>query len=158
MIMEKEKNQENSNSHRPYRGHQSYINYLGRYVGVFEDVINKKLTSVVGFKKCFPESVHSFDKEIKKHVGHSTSEKMEKTLKRTGITLAFNGSNCLLYELCRHIRNSYCHLLLEIDGDKLKVIDKSRGKITSTGYLPKKVLIDFVKSIVNEYENSFKKK
>ena len=57
-------------------------------------------------------------------------------------------------------RNSYCHLLLEIDEDedKLRVIDKSRGKTTSKGTLSKKALVDFVKTIVNEYENLFKKK
>ena len=49
-------------------------------------------------------------------------------------------------------------MLLEVDGDTLKVIDKSRGKLTSDGWLPKKNLLVFIKLIVEEYEESFKVK
>lgn len=158
--MKKEKKQRRGETPKPYRGHQSYVNYLGRFVGVFEDVINKQRTSEREFKKLFPSSYRLFKSEIKNHVGHSTSGTLDEVLKREMVSLAYNGSNCLIYELCRHIRNSYCHLLWEIDEDedKLRVIDKSRGKTTSKGSLSKKALVDFVKTIVNEYENLFKKK
>ena len=154
--MGKSKNKKRKGTPQPYRGHKSYINFLGRFVGVFEDIINKQLTAETEIKKRFPNSANYFNNNIRRHVGHSTSDKMDKVLNRKGITLAYNGSNCLLYELCRHIRNSYCHMLLEVDGDILKVHDKSKGKITSRGYLLKETFLDFVKSMVNEYENSFK--
>ena len=156
--MEKNKSKKQKDSSKAYRGHLSYVSYLGKYVGVFEDSINKQLTAEVELKKKYPNSACYFRNNIKRLVGHSTSEKLEKTLKGRKITLAYNGSNCLMYELCRHIRNSYCHMLLEIDGDKLKIVDKSRGKLTSSGYLLKDILVDFIKMIVNEYENSFKQK
>ena len=41
--MKKEKKQRKGETPKPYRGHQSYVNYLGRFVGVFEDVINKAI-------------------------------------------------------------------------------------------------------------------
>ena len=147
------------NSHNPqaYKGHIQYVNNLGRFVGAFEDVINKRITSEKKFKEKFPQTYLIYYKEIKKYVGHSTIDTIPSVLqRRMGVTLVYNGSNCLVYELCRHIRNSFCHMLLEVDGNVICVIDKSKGnRFSSKGTLTKKTFLNFVKSLVQEYESSF---
>ena len=141
------------NTPQLYKGHKSYINYLGRFVAVFEDVINKQMTSEQQFKNEFPQSFLTFQNRIKKNVGHATRDNLSKVLNRKNITLAYNGNNCLVYELCRHIRNSFCHLMLEVDGNKMKIIDKYRNKLSSDGWIDKDTFLSFIKSVVNEYEN-----
>ena len=133
-----------------YKGHKAYINYLGKYVAIFEEIIKNQITSDNAIKRQFPDSYKIYNAKIKKHVGHATIRKINTVLHRNGITLAYNGSNCLIYELCRHIRNSFCHQLLEVSGDKLYVYDKHNRNFSSN-----KTLIEFIKSIVKEYENQY---
>ena len=139
-----------------YKGHKPYITYLGKFVAIFEEVVNKQLTAERDFKIKYPHSYQIFDKQIRKNVGHATIDTIPKKLTRVNITLVYNGSNCLIYELCRHIRNSFCHMLLEIDSidsNTIKIIDKSRNKISSNGSIDKSVFLSFIKTIVEEYEN-----
>ena len=129
---------------------------MGKFVAAFEDAINKQLTAEMNLKNHFPQSYGIFRSEIKKYVGHSTIDDISKTLGKREVTLAYNGGNCLVYELCRHLRNSFCHLLLEISEDMVIVRDKSRGsKLSSDGCLNKDTLIRFIKSVITEYEESF---
>lgn len=137
-----------------YKGHKQYINSLGRFCAVFEIAIRNRITGDKQFALAYPQSYAVF-KTFKQSLGHAKASEIDNVLStRRNVTLAYCGNNSLVYELCRHVRNSVCHMLLKVEDDNLYIYDKSFGKTTCKGYIQKKKVLSFINSIVREYEQS----
>ncbi len=137
-----------------YNGHQSYLIILAKFVAIFELCISKRIVREKDFIIKFPNSYDVFKKDIKKKVGFASLNKQEVVLGRKGVSLAYNKTSCLVYDLCRHIRNSFCHMLIQIDEqtNNIYIYDQYRGMSTSKGWLLKKDFLNFIKTLISAYE------
>lgn len=135
-----------------YNGHKSYITDLGKFCAIFELEIKNRITGDQQFALTYPETYTKF-KAFKNNLGHAKTNDINDVInRRKGITLAYSGSNSLAYELCRHIRNSVCHMLPSVERDKILINDKYRGRISCKGSINKRLFLDFIRSLIREYE------
>ena len=140
---------------KPYKGHGSYLTEVAKFCAIYELEINRRTIREKEFSIAFPRCFSRFKQTIKKHIATASSEEIPKVLTKKHITLAFNVSSCQIYDLCRHIRNSFSHMLLEIDtNDRILIIDKYHLKQTSSGSLNKSEFLEFIRCLIVDYETS----
>ena len=71
-------------------------------------------------------------------------------------TLFFTKSKTQVLDFCRHLRNAFCHALLEKNQPQkgfLSIKDKSYGKYTCIGYLEYEIVKRFMLELIKSYES-----
>lgn len=67
-------------------------------------------------------------------------------------TLYCTKRNCLVLDFMRHLRHSFCHALLKKEGKAYLLVDNYRGRVSCRGYLPSKLVVDFLTQLNQECE------
>ena len=140
---------------KPYCGLEDALEVFAKFVIVYEEKI-AKLRNYTDFKVEFPRTSKIFDNKIHHCVKYVKCCDMKNIKTYAKYTLFFAKKNYQVADLCRHLRNSFAHALIETDGMKLFITDVNNKKQTSSsGYLDKSLIISFLTELINEYEESF---
>lgn len=139
------------NNNDKYNGLKSDLNLLAKFVYLYESKI-KRYSTEKEFKTNFPNAFYVYKYELDKRIRPATKKDIQSLSPNDTITLYITSGRYKVYDLCRHLRNSFSHALLEKEGKELKIIDKSGSCNTSIGYLQYKFIVDFLKEIIAVYE------
>lgn len=144
-----------SQAAKPYCGLKDVLGEFAKFVIIYEEEI-VKLRKYSAFKEKFPRASKIFEKEIHYNVKYAKCCDIGNIKVHAKYTLFFAKNNYQVADLCRHLRNSFAHALMEIDDEKLFIKDVNNKKqTTSSGYLDKSLLISFLTELIKEYEEYF---
>ena len=112
------------------------------------------MTKLADFSARYNKSYEiSLKNKLKNHIKYARRKEILNLIDRERYTLHMTKQKFLIWDLCRHIRNSFAHALIFIDKDKLMITDKHCGRLTTSGYLNYKHVKEFIVMIINEHEN-----
>lgn len=142
---------------KTYNGLENDLALFAKFVFIYESIIghNPKLSELGNIIGC---AINCFDSKIKKYVQRSDIKSIEQSLDFTSCssnkTLLLTCSSSLFVDVCRHLRNSFCHSLLTKEGDVIYIRDfyNSKRIYSSNGYLPYNDLKEFVTILIENYE------
>lgn len=150
-------NQSEKKSSIPYNGLKSDYNTLAKFVYIYEKEI-KGLNSESQFSQKYSQAFCVFKNKLKENIKNATQEELIQEVEESKKhTLYFTKYKFQVWDLCRHLRNSISHAIIEkgeIEKRKkiIKIPDKYRGKFTSKGYLDYSSIKEFIVKLENEYE------
>lgn len=150
-------NQSEQNSVFPYNGLKSDYNALAKFVYIYEKEI-KNLNSESQFSQKYPQAFNVFKHHLKGSIKYATQEDLNQEVEDSKkYTLYFTKHKFQVWDLCRHLRNSISHAIIEKgEMEKRKkiiiILDKYRGKVTSKGYLDYSSIKEFVIEMIKKYE------
>lgn len=136
-----------------YNGLKSNLNNYAKFIFIYETEI-KNISNLSKFIEYFNASYNIFfELKLKNQIKYVKKKEIDDLNGNDNYTLFFTKQKFQIWDLCRHFRNSFVHGSLSLDGDKLIIKDKNHGKLTSDGYLSSKSLKEFIKKVIEEYEN-----
>lgn len=140
----------------PYNGLKSDMNTLAKFVFIYEKKIKYK-SRVDEFAEVSTEASHVFKRNIQPLVKFATKEEISNQNDFSKQTLFFTGDGkAQIYNFCRHLRNSFGHAILEKNNNLIFVNDEdSRARKTAVGFLPYKIVKEFIVPIIQAYETEF---
>lgn len=59
-----------------------------------------------------------------------------------------------IWDMCRHLRNSFSHGLLNVSENHVIITDKHLKRLTATGFLDYISVKEFIVEIIKEYESN----
>lgn len=140
-----------------YNGLQNKMSFFAKFCFIYEHDIKEMMTNG-DFKSRFGAAFELYEHDIKCHARHTKEEEFDIVANYAQFTLFFTQGRSHVLDFCRHLRNSFCHGILKKDDKKLIINDKKNKKgkeqKTSKGYIEYKTVEQFVKEIVNMYENN----
>lgn len=141
-----------------YNGVYNDLKLFAQFVYIYENKI-KYFNRESDFKVFSKNAFYEF-KIIRKSIKYLKIDEISKQYNSTQKTLFFTKSKTKVLDFCRHLRNAFCHALLEKNQPKngfLTIEDKRYGKYSCIGYLEYELVKRFMLELINRYESDFKK-
>ena len=144
---------------KKYNGLVKDMNSFAKFIYIYESQI-KALNSFDDFSHHFSEASNIFIHSIRHYIRYASiddlNNKKEKVLVEKGKqTLFFTKSKVQVIDFCRHLRNSFCHALLNKDANALSVPDCKGKTVTSKGHIEYSLIKKFIAALVHEYESKY---
>lgn len=135
-----------------YNGLESDLKTLAKFVFIYETRL-KNMHTERSFRDLYPKTFVVF-LNIKKAMSFAKSSELNDNSIRLirNATLYFTKRNCLVLDFMRHLRNSFCHALLKKEEKAYLLVDNYRGRVSCRGYLPSKLVVDFLAQLNQECE------
>ena len=136
----------------PYNGLDSDLKTLAKFVFIYETRL-KNMHTERSFRNLYPKKLVVF-LNMKKAMSFAKSNELNDNSIRPirNATLYFTKRNCLVLDFMRHLRNSFCHALLKKEEKAYLLVDNYRGRVSCRGYLPSKLVVDFLAQLNQECE------
>lgn len=150
-------NQSEQNLSLPYNGLKSDYNTLAKFVYIYEKEI-KNLNTESQFSQKYSQAFYVFKHHLKGSIKYATLEELSQDVANSKkYTLYYTKHKFQVWDLCRHLRNSISHAIIEKgEMEKRKkiiiILDKYRGKVTSKGYLDYSSIKEFIVEMIKKYE------
>lgn len=135
-----------------YNGLQSDMNTFAKFVYIYEKQI--KLQSKADDINIISQQAGYLFKTMQKKMKYLTKKEIKEQRFSACYTLYFTKYKVQWVDYCRHLRNSFVHGNLKINGNELYIADKNRNNATCTGYLEYGLVKKFVVQIINGYEQN----
>ena len=134
-----------------YNGLESDLRNFAKIIFIYESKI-KFYSTEIDFETDFPNAFKLYKNNLQGFIKYATKNDIPNLLPCKTKTLYFTKTKNQAIDLCRHLRDSFSHALLKRNGSHLMITNKSKGTISSTGYLQHKSIMDFLKVMITEYE------
>lgn len=141
-----------------YNGISNDLKTYAQFVYIYENRI-KNFNRESDFIE-FSENAFNEFKNIRKSIKYLKIDEILKQNNFAQYTLFFTKSKTQVLDFCRHLRNAFCHTLLEKNQPKkgfLTIEDKRYGKYSCIGYLEYELVKRFMLELIKRYESDFKK-
>ena len=135
-----------------YNGLNDDLNSLAKFVYIYADEI-QSLKKEKEFGSKYPNAYKVFKNKLQRNMKFATCKEIANLKEEKKHTLFFTGSKAQTIELCRHLRNSFSHGLLNNQSSQLMIFDKDKGSYTSKGYLNCNDVKEFIEGIIKDYES-----
>lgn len=143
---------------KTYNGLENDLVLFAKFVLIYESIMGSnpklsKLGEIIG------HAINCFDLKIKKYVQRTDIKNIEQGIDFTSCTsnktLFLTCYSSLFVDVCRHLRNSFCHSLLTKNKDIIFIRDfyKHKRMYSSNGYLPYNDLKEFISILIEDYEH-----
>ena len=135
-----------------YNGLETDLKTLAKFVFIYETRL-RNLHTERSFRDLCPKTFVVFF-NIKKAMSFAKSSELNDNSIRPirNATLYCTKRNCLVLDFMRHLRNSFCHALLKKEEKAYLLLDNYRGRVSCRGYLPSKLVVDFLAQLNQECE------
>lgn len=147
----------NMNHSIHYNGLESDYKTFAKFVYIFETQI-RLYNSLSEFSIKFHRTADYFYRSVQKYILYTSIDKINgigELVKKGKQTLFFTKSKYQLYDFCRHLRNSFCHALIQRNETVLSVPDMKGKKIlTSKGSIEYPIAVEFFRTLIAEYESN----
>jgi hypothetical protein len=140
-----------------YNGLKEKLELFAKYVFIYENVI-KMQNSNQSFRDTFPSAFAIYEKRMKSIIFETNIKEINKNLfnqtkfyqKEFAQTKPKSNR---LSSFCFHLRNSFSHGLLNINGERYNIIDQNRyNKESAFGELDITLVDEFLDMIIKDYE------
>ena len=137
-----------------YNGLKGDLNSLAKFVFIYEQEIKTLTGGAASFAALSSNGSNLFRIKLQHLMKYATIDEIKTGITFAKRTLFFTKSSTQIFDFCRHLRNSFSHGLIKKEGRNLYITDK-KGKsvITSTGYLEHSLVIEFISTVINDYEH-----
>lgn len=135
-----------------YNGLETDLKTLAKFVFIYETRL-RNLHTERSFRDLYPKTFVVF-LNIKKAMSFAKSSELNDNSIRPirNATLYCTKRNCLVLDFMRHLRHSFCHALLKKEEKAYLLVDNYRGRVSCRGYLPSKLVVDFLTQLNQECE------
>lgn len=135
-----------------YNGLETDLKTLAKFVFIYETRL-RNLHTERSFRDLYPKTFVVF-LNIKKAMSFAKSSELNDNSIRPirNATLYCTKRNCLVLAFMRHLSNSFCHALLKKEEKAYLLVDNYRGRVSCRGYLPSKLVVDFLAQLNQECE------
>ena len=138
-----------------YNGLKDDLNSLAKFVYIYETEIKNMPGGLKDFSHRHIEAYNIFmKKKLNRKMKYATTKEIVSLTGSEKFTFHMTKHRFQIWDLCRHLRNSFAHGLLSISENHIEIADKHLGRITAVGYLDYASVKEFVIGIINEYENN----
>ena len=136
-----------------YNGLKNDLNSFAKFIFIYETEI-KYISGLPEFSYKFAKSYNTFLKNKKKlKIKYATIKEIKDLTDNQKYTFYMTKHKFQIWDLCRHIRNSFSHAKLLINQTDFIIKDMKNKDITAIGTLNYKLIKEFIIEIINEYEN-----
>ena len=139
-----------------YNGVYNDLKLFAQFVYIYENKI-KYFNRESDFTEFSENAFYEF-KKIRNKIKYSKKGDILKQKDSSKYTLFFTKSNTQVLDFCRHLRNAFCHALIEKQSKFIYIKDINRGGYSCCGFLEYKPIKQFMIELKMRYESDFKTK
>ena len=131
------------------------LNCLAKFVYIYETSIKNMEGGLKTFSRKYGKAYNVFIKnKLNKKIKYATTKEITLLTGKEKYTFHMTKSRYQIWDLCRHLRNSFAHGLLSISEDHIEIADKRLKCFTAIGCLEYDSLKEFIVEIIKEYESN----
>ena len=137
-----------------YNGLNDDLKSFAQFVYIYETNIKNMQGGLNEFSHKYSRAYNMFVKnKLNKKIKYATTKEIASLKDEKKYPFYMTKQRFQVWDMCRHLRNSFAHANLRVSGNTIVVTDKRLKRLTATGFLDYSSVKEFIVAIIKEYEN-----
>lgn len=138
-----------------YNGLKDDLNSLAKFVYIYETKLKNMSGGLDAFSREYSKAYNTFVKnKLSRKIKYATTKEIASLTGNEKYTFYMTKHRFQIWDMCRHLRNSFSHGLLNVSENHVIITDKHLKRLTATGFLDYISVKEFIVEIIKEYESN----